>query len=216
MPPAYVACMPNRVVVPARQAGSRFLGSVKGLQIRAQCWQSNANKKNGNYKSRQREKQKYQQTDRKVDREMIGKTDRRYTAGMTDRQTNTETERQDRQTASQVDRHTYYQEDRQTAKGRMHIAKKTESNKIQTSQNKLILPGLSTPGPDFGDLLKSGDFLKYIYNLGFSLQRELILFCLAVSLFSFPANLNLNLFLQQSEENRTQNRKTIFANILYF
>jgi hypothetical protein len=36
--PAYVACRvgtTNRVVVPARQAGNRFLGSLKGLQIRA-------------------------------------------------------------------------------------------------------------------------------------------------------------------------------------
>jgi hypothetical protein len=35
---AYVACRPgttNRIVVPARQAGNRFLGSLKGLQIRA-------------------------------------------------------------------------------------------------------------------------------------------------------------------------------------
>jgi hypothetical protein len=38
IPPAYVACRAgtsNRVVVPARQAGNRFLGSIKGLQIRA-------------------------------------------------------------------------------------------------------------------------------------------------------------------------------------
>jgi hypothetical protein len=38
IPPAYVAwraITTNRVVVPARQAGNRFLGSVKGLQIRA-------------------------------------------------------------------------------------------------------------------------------------------------------------------------------------
>jgi hypothetical protein len=38
IPPAYVvwrAGMSNRVVVPARQAGNRFLGSLKGLQIRA-------------------------------------------------------------------------------------------------------------------------------------------------------------------------------------
>jgi hypothetical protein len=37
--PAYVACRAgttNRVVVPARQAENRFLGSLKGLQIRAQ------------------------------------------------------------------------------------------------------------------------------------------------------------------------------------
>jgi hypothetical protein len=36
--PAYVvwrAGMTNRVVVPARQAGNRFSGSLKGLQIRA-------------------------------------------------------------------------------------------------------------------------------------------------------------------------------------
>jgi hypothetical protein len=32
--------MSNRVVVPARQAGNRFLGSLKGLQIRAlDLWQ---------------------------------------------------------------------------------------------------------------------------------------------------------------------------------
>jgi hypothetical protein len=39
IPPAYVALragMTNRVFVPARQAGNRFLGSLKGLQIRAQ------------------------------------------------------------------------------------------------------------------------------------------------------------------------------------
>jgi hypothetical protein len=38
IPPAYVAWRAgttNRVVVPARQAGNRFLGSLKGLQIRA-------------------------------------------------------------------------------------------------------------------------------------------------------------------------------------
>ncbi len=38
IPPAYVAWRAgttNRVVVPARQAGNRFLGSFKGLQIRA-------------------------------------------------------------------------------------------------------------------------------------------------------------------------------------
>ncbi len=38
IPPAYVACRAgtsNRVVVPARQAGNPFLGSLKGLQIRA-------------------------------------------------------------------------------------------------------------------------------------------------------------------------------------
>jgi hypothetical protein len=37
IPPAYVAWRvgtTNRVVVPARQAGNRFLGSLKGLQIR--------------------------------------------------------------------------------------------------------------------------------------------------------------------------------------
>ncbi len=36
-PPAYAAwraCTSNRVVVPARQAGNRFLGSLKGLQVR--------------------------------------------------------------------------------------------------------------------------------------------------------------------------------------
>jgi hypothetical protein len=40
IPPAYVAFRAgtsNRVVVPARQAGNRFLGSLKGLQIRAQA-----------------------------------------------------------------------------------------------------------------------------------------------------------------------------------
>jgi hypothetical protein len=39
IPPAYVAWRAgttNRVVVLARQAGNRFLGSFKGLQIRAQ------------------------------------------------------------------------------------------------------------------------------------------------------------------------------------
>jgi hypothetical protein len=39
IPPAYVAWragMSNRLVVPARQAGNRFLNSWKGLQIRAQ------------------------------------------------------------------------------------------------------------------------------------------------------------------------------------
>jgi hypothetical protein len=39
IPPAYVAWRAgtrNSVVVPARQAGNRFLGSFKGLQIRAQ------------------------------------------------------------------------------------------------------------------------------------------------------------------------------------
>jgi hypothetical protein len=38
IPPAYVALrsgMSNRVVVPARQGGNRFLGSLKRLQIRA-------------------------------------------------------------------------------------------------------------------------------------------------------------------------------------
>ncbi len=38
IPPAYVAGRAgttNRVVVPARQAGNRFLGSLKALQIRA-------------------------------------------------------------------------------------------------------------------------------------------------------------------------------------
>ncbi len=36
--PAFVVCRAgtsNRVVVPVRQAGNRFLGSLKGLQIRA-------------------------------------------------------------------------------------------------------------------------------------------------------------------------------------
>jgi hypothetical protein len=40
IPPAYVAWRvgtTNRVVVPARQAGNRFPGSLKGLQIRAQA-----------------------------------------------------------------------------------------------------------------------------------------------------------------------------------
>jgi hypothetical protein len=39
IPPHYVArgaATTNRVVVPARQAGNRFLGSLKGLQIQAQ------------------------------------------------------------------------------------------------------------------------------------------------------------------------------------
>ncbi len=39
IPPAYVAWRAgtkNRVVVPVRQAGNRFLGSINGLQIRAQ------------------------------------------------------------------------------------------------------------------------------------------------------------------------------------
>jgi hypothetical protein len=39
IPPVYVAWRAgttNRVVVPARQAGNRFLGSLTGLQIRAQ------------------------------------------------------------------------------------------------------------------------------------------------------------------------------------
>ncbi len=38
IPPAYVACRAgttNRTVVPARQAGNRFLASLKGLQIRS-------------------------------------------------------------------------------------------------------------------------------------------------------------------------------------
>jgi hypothetical protein len=38
IPPAYVAWRAgtsNRIVVPARQAGNRFLCSLKGLQIRA-------------------------------------------------------------------------------------------------------------------------------------------------------------------------------------
>ncbi len=39
IPPVYVASWragtTNRVVAPARQAGNRFLGSLKGLQIRA-------------------------------------------------------------------------------------------------------------------------------------------------------------------------------------
>jgi hypothetical protein len=41
IPPAYVAwwaVTTNRVVVPARQAGNRFLGTLKGLQIRALGW----------------------------------------------------------------------------------------------------------------------------------------------------------------------------------
>ncbi len=40
IPPAYVvwrANTTNRVVVPARQVRNRFLGSLKGLQIRAQA-----------------------------------------------------------------------------------------------------------------------------------------------------------------------------------
>ncbi len=40
IPPAYGAWgagTSKRVVVPARQAENRFLGSLKGLQIRAQC-----------------------------------------------------------------------------------------------------------------------------------------------------------------------------------
>jgi hypothetical protein len=39
MPPAYVAWRAgttNRVVVPARHAGNRFMGFLKSLQIRAQ------------------------------------------------------------------------------------------------------------------------------------------------------------------------------------
>ncbi len=32
---AWLVCTSNRVIVPARQAGNRFLGSLKGLQIRA-------------------------------------------------------------------------------------------------------------------------------------------------------------------------------------
>ncbi len=39
IPPAYVARRAgtsNMVIVPARQAGNRFLGSLKALQIRAQ------------------------------------------------------------------------------------------------------------------------------------------------------------------------------------
>jgi hypothetical protein len=41
IPPAYLvwrAGTSNRVVVPARQAGNRFLGSLKGLHIRAQAY----------------------------------------------------------------------------------------------------------------------------------------------------------------------------------
>jgi hypothetical protein len=41
IPPAYVAwraCTSNMVVAPTRQAGNRILGSLKGLQIRAQDW----------------------------------------------------------------------------------------------------------------------------------------------------------------------------------
>jgi hypothetical protein len=37
IPPACRAGTSNRVVVPAPQAGNRFLGSLKGLQIRAQA-----------------------------------------------------------------------------------------------------------------------------------------------------------------------------------
>ncbi len=40
IPPAYVAWRAgttNRVVVPARQAGNRFLGSLKGLQIQVRA-----------------------------------------------------------------------------------------------------------------------------------------------------------------------------------
>jgi hypothetical protein len=33
---AWRSCTTNRVVVPTSQAGNRFLGSLKGLQIRAQ------------------------------------------------------------------------------------------------------------------------------------------------------------------------------------
>jgi hypothetical protein len=43
IPPAYVAwlaSMSNRVLVPATQDGNRFLGSLKGLQIRAQAKQA--------------------------------------------------------------------------------------------------------------------------------------------------------------------------------
>jgi hypothetical protein len=39
IPPAFVAWRAgtsNRVIVPARQAGNRFMGPLKGLQIRAQ------------------------------------------------------------------------------------------------------------------------------------------------------------------------------------
>jgi hypothetical protein len=36
---AWRAGTSNRVVVPTRQAGNRFLGSLKGLQIRAQVYQ---------------------------------------------------------------------------------------------------------------------------------------------------------------------------------
>ncbi len=41
IPPAYVAWRAdktNRAVVPARQAGNQFLGSLKSLQIRAQLY----------------------------------------------------------------------------------------------------------------------------------------------------------------------------------
>jgi hypothetical protein len=41
IPLAYVACRAGtsyRVVVPARQAGNRLLGSLKGFEIRAQGW----------------------------------------------------------------------------------------------------------------------------------------------------------------------------------
>jgi hypothetical protein len=44
IPTAYVAWRAgttNRVVVPARQAGNRYLGSLKGLQIRALSTRAN-------------------------------------------------------------------------------------------------------------------------------------------------------------------------------
>jgi hypothetical protein len=50
IPPAYVAWRAgtsNRVVVPARQAGNRFLGSLKGVQIRSlYCHCANGHIKN--------------------------------------------------------------------------------------------------------------------------------------------------------------------------
>ncbi len=52
IPTAWRAGTANRVVVLARQAGSRFLGSLKGLQIRAQPNTSFPFKKNLNQKSK--------------------------------------------------------------------------------------------------------------------------------------------------------------------
>ncbi len=46
IPPAHVAWQAgttNRVVVPARQAGNRFLWSLKGLRIRALLWYISVN-----------------------------------------------------------------------------------------------------------------------------------------------------------------------------